>query len=159
MALAINRGYGFHFEYLDEGGPAPMREVQFDTDQTLAVGDAMKIGSDGYGEIATSGGPIFGFVQKVVTADNATRPKALVIAASRSAVFSGRTGTATVGSVALVGDEFSITGATGAMEINEAVTTVFDIVVIAKHPMSTAWGSNTQLLFKVTDSQYAGTGA
>ncbi len=158
MALVDNLGYGFHFEYLSEGGAAPLREIQFDTDQTLAVGDAMKIGTDGYGEITASGGPIFGFVQKKITADNATRPKALVVCAAKNAVFSGRTGTAAVGTQALVGDEFSITGATGAMEINEAVTTVFDIVVIARHPVSKAWGSNTQLLFKVVDSQYAGTG-
>lgn len=155
MAKVTNLGYGFHFEYLDEGGPAPIREVQFDTDATLAVGDAMKIDTDGYGSITASGGPIFGIVQKVVTAAAGVRPKALVIGAAKNAVFSGRTTTAAAATVALLGDHKSITGATGAQEINESVTSN-DILIIAKHPVTDDWGTNTQLLFKVIDSQFAG---
>jgi len=156
MAVQSNRGYGFHYEYNDDGSTAaPLVKVELGSNVGCKVGDPIRYHSTGLGLVGTNQA-IFGFAVEEVTAEAGVRQNVLCVAATPEAIFSGKTDGA--GAITLRGALRKMIGTTGEKLVDDdggPTGAVFRI--IGRHPMSSDWGTNAQLLLKVVSSQYAGT--
>jgi len=156
MAVQNNLGYGFYWEYNEDGGPMPVTEVTLDTNISVSEGDPIAIEADGYANVAGSNSSIYGFALEDITGAASTYKDVAVVKATAQAVFSGYTDGA--GAVTNIGDATDITGSTGAFTIDDDGTTHAVIRITKLHPVSDDYGTNAQFYFKVLKSQIYGAG-
>lgn len=154
MSVQTNLGYGFQYEYNDAGGPAPMGRVRLDSNVGCVPGDPITISADGTADVAGSNTPIYGIAQETITASATTRQWVNVIKATADAVFSLQTDGA--GAITIQGDVCDITGASGAVTLQQAVTTNAVVRIIGLHPVSSDYGTNAQFYVKIIASQVYG---
>lgn len=111
-------GFRFMRDLGGRSGSPVVERIQIDTDQTVAKGDALEIGTDGYGEIwSSTDAQVLGVALEAAAGDTDTRPWVSYIPALPEYVFSGQcSGTP---SQTKINEAVQIEGSTGAMEINE----------------------------------------
>lgn len=153
----IDRPHGFCFEYLEgSSGAAPLVEDTLDTNVSLAVGDALARGTNGYLTIATaSSTEIVGVSASKITGAAGTRPTILYYAALPNAVFSGQC--SGDGERTDIGESVDIEGATGVMELNENASSTGVVRVIGLK-LDSAFGTNAELMFVWNKSAFTGQG-
>lgn len=152
MAVQSNRGYGFWWVRNEDGSPnCPTGELELDSNVGCAAGDALTLAADGYGDVWTSGDPIYGFAMESITAISDEHQKVLVALATPQAIFTGYTDGA--GAATIVGDNVGINETSGEMTIDEGTTTNAVLIYGLDDSVSDTFGTNAQFLVKVIDSQ------
>lgn len=148
-----DNAYGF-LPYKRWGGAdIPIETMKTESNVTLAVGDAVVIGTDsGYLKLATAADvTLAGVSAGAVSGTAATRKDATFVPALPDIVFKGQcSGTPTMGNI---GEACDIEGGTGAMEVNENATSTEVIKIVGFHP-ATSVGLNAEVLFTIVKSDF-----
>jgi len=145
--------------YSAVGGPNwSLRELTTASNATLAVGDPVSL-SSGLATRTTTTQAIYGVAMSAVTGETGVRKTVLVRPAQDSDVYVMQTVTGTVCSEGVLGGEFDLVGASGAMEVNLAATTAPPIRVIGFFPGETiaATGSeHAKVLITIKKNAFTG---
>lgn len=152
----VDNPHGLVYERNLAGPQTPLEEIQLDTNITVAIGDPLTIGSDGYGELAVSGSTtILGVAAEAITGAAATRPKCLYWPALPTVVFSGQVDSGAT--ITFIGEDHDIESAsgTGLYEISSANSGKDHCHIIGLKDGS-AWSSHAQVLFVFKTNQFSG---
>jgi len=133
------------------------KEVQIDTNITIAYGTPLKVATDGYyTACATNGSKIVGVAAEGVTGAAGVRPKIRMIPALEQNTFTAQTMTTANMTAGLVGTNKALRVSGTYFGIHGAATPTNSILTIVGLKPGSAWGTYAELLVKIRASGYTG---
>jgi hypothetical protein len=148
--------YGFQPYQILQGNVFPVKEMTMASNVTVIAGEAIVLGSDGYGKIPgnTSSG-IFGIAVDGVTAIATTRQKIRIVPALAGIVFKARAGTTVNVTVGYTGLVRSLKVSGSYMGVHPSYTGGSCVKILGLAPGS-AWGTAAELLVTIRSSTWTG---